>query len=225
MVFGDPGQGRPMSLIFRDRIDAGRQLAGLLGKWRSNPGLVVIALPRGGVPVAREVARALGAPLDIVCPRKIGAPHNPEFAVGAITESGEGLFDTQTIESLHISREYLQQAVEKEMREAEHRLALYRAGRGKRSLLNKIVLIVDDGLATGSTMKAAILSVQAEGPLKILVAVPVSPPDTAAEIEELVDEFYCLSRPPYFSAVGQFYSDFRATSDQEVIEIMKEEVL
>ena len=207
--------------MFQDRIHAGVELAKKLQQYRNNPEAVVVALPRGGVPVGYEVAERLGLPLDIVCPRKIGAPHNPEFAIGAITETGEGLLNEEIIERIGVSKEFLQEAIEKETQVAKRRLQEYRLGLGKRDFMGKIILLVDDGLATGSTMKAAIVSLRAEGAKKIIAAVPVSAPDTAEQIEELADELVCLSTPSFFQAVGQFYENFSQTSDEEVIALLK----
>ncbi|NGX41927.1 MAG: putative phosphoribosyl transferase [Chlamydiae bacterium] len=208
-------------MIFRDRIEAGEKLASELFKYKNKEDTVIIGLPRGGVPVAYEVAERLNLPMDIVCPRKIGAPMNKEFAIGAITETGEGIFDTNTIARLHIPKEYIDEEVKAEKVEAQHRLEAYREGRPPRNLKDKTVLIIDDGLATGSTMKAAIKSIKAEGAKKIVVAVPVSPPDTVAEVRDIVDEVVCLDAPIFFQAVGQFYEDFRPTEDEEVVELMK----
>lgn len=208
-------------MYFRDRIDAGEALAEALEEYRDVEDGVVIGLPRGGVPVAYEVAKALNLPLDIVCPRKIGAPMNAEYAIGAITETGEGEMNEEVIAQMGVSEEYIKSEIESEKAEANHRLLAYRAGMPPRDLKDKVVLIVDDGLATGSTMKAAIHSVRAEGARKIVMAVPVSPPDTLLKFENLVDDAICLEAPPFFRAVGQFYEIFGQTSDDEVIELMK----
>lgn len=208
-------------MYFRDRIHAGEQLATELIKYKDIEDGIVIGLPRGGVPVAFEVARTLHLPLDIVCPRKIGAPFNPEYAIGAITETGEGEFNQYAISSLDVSEEYIQEEVQKEKAQAQHRLELYRKGLPSRTLKNKVVFLVDDGIATGSTMRAAIRSVRGEGAQKIIMAVPVSPPDAFREISGMVDEAVCLETPSFFQAVGQFYEQFGQTADEEVIELMK----
>jgi len=208
--------------VFEDRTDAGKQLAQYLLHYKNDPHGIVIGLPRGGVVLAVEVAKKLELTLDVVCPRKIGAPMNPEFAIGAITETGEGIFDRQAINYLAVTEDYIEKTVEEEKQQAQHRLNLYRKGMGPRVLKDKVVIIVDDGLATGSTMKAAITSVKAEGAKKIVAAVPVSPVDTFEEIKEMVDEVVCMSTPPLFQAVGQFYLYFGQTSDNDVVEIMQE---
>jgi putative phosphoribosyl transferase len=207
-------------LMFKDRIDAGKQLGNTLLEFKNHPDTVVVALPRGGVPVGFQIAKRLNLPLDIVCPRKIGAPYNPEYAIGAITETGEGLLDEDVIRQLAVSDEYLNQTIKEEAAVARRRLDTYRKGLGARSFMGKVVIIVDDGIATGATIKAAIASIKKEGAKKIIVAVPVSPPETLREIEALADEAICLSTPPFFQAVGQFYENFSQTSDEEVIELL-----
>lgn len=207
--------------MFKDRTEAGNRLAEKLQEYKDKKNTLVIGLPRGGVPVAYQVSRQLGLSLDIVCPRKIGAPMHKEFAIGAITETGEGIFDANVISRLNIKQDYIQKEVEKEKWRAKNRLETYRQGKGKRNLKDKTIIIVDDGLATGSTMKAAIQSIKSEGADKVVVAVPVSPPDTLEEIEALVDHVVCLQTPLYFQAVGQFYTDFSPTEDEEVIALMR----
>lgn len=208
-------------MIFKDRKDAGKQLFPLLKNYQDDPDTIVIGLPRGGVVTAYEISHALHLPLDIVCPRKIGAPQNPELAIGAITETGEGNYNARLIEILGVSEGYLKRKVEEEKKIAQHRLNLYRSNRPPRNLKGKKVILVDDGLATGATMKAAIKTVQAEEAEKIIVAVPVSPIETLQEIEDEVDEVVCLSTPVSFAAVGQFYEEFWATTDEEVIKLLK----
>lgn len=205
---------------FRDRSHAGQELVPKLSQYRNDPNAIVIGLPRGGVVTAYEVAKGLQLPLDVVCPRKIGAPQNPELAIGAITETGEGIFDQSLITYLNVSEDYIEKEVEKEKMQAQRRLKLFRKSRPKICLEGKTVIIVDDGLATGATMKAAIKSVKSEGAEKIVVAVPVSPVDTYKEIQQEVDEIVAIGTPPYFSAVGQFYEDFASTEDEEVVALL-----
>jgi putative phosphoribosyl transferase len=207
-------------MIFRDRQDGGQQLAQALLKYRNFPDTVVLGLPRGGVVTAFEVAKALHLPLDITCPRKIGAPFNPEYAIGAITETGEGVFHDDLLARLGVSEQYIQQEVEKEKKQAQRRLSIFRKNRPKINLAGKTVIIVDDGLATGATMQAAIKSVKAEGAEKVVVAVPVAPSDTYEKIVNDVDEIIVLSTPSFFQAVGQFYQDFSQTEDEEVIKLL-----
>lgn len=209
-------------MIFADRREAGERLVPELDKYRNDPNAVVIGLPRGGVVTAFEVAKGLHLPLDVVCPRKVGAPFNPELAIGAITESGEGVFHHDLIARLGVSQRYIDQEVEKEKKVAQRRLALFRKNRPKINLQGKTVIIVDDGLATGATMLAAIKSVKKEKAEKIVVAVPVSPQDTYEKIQEEVDEIVVLGTPAYFAAVGQFYVNFAGTEDEEVVELLRQ---
>lgn len=206
--------------MFLDRQDAGTKLAYALKKYKDTE-TIVIGLPRGGVVLAAEVANILGLPLDIVCPRKIGAPQNHEFAIGAITESGEGYFNKESIEELGISPQYLTNEIEKEKKEAIRRLKIFRGNRPPLDLEGIQVIIVDDGLATGMTMKAAVATLKKMNPSKIIVAVPVAPTDTSIQIKKLVDDFVCLEIADNFYAVGQFYYDFPQTTDQQVIELLE----
>lgn len=207
-------------MYFLDRVDAGQKLAPSLETYRGNRDAIVLGLPRGGVVLAYEVAQNLSLPLDIVCPRKVGAPFNPELAIGATTETGDSYFDESIIRAYGISAEYIRKQTEAEKNESARRTKAYRPGRRPLSLEGKIAIIVDDGLATGATMKAAIKSVKSLHAKKIVIAVPVAPKSTVAEIEELADEVICLSTPIGFMAVGQFYEDFSATTDEEVIDLM-----
>lgn len=207
-------------MIFENRTQAGKALAARLTDYRNHKEAIVIGLPRGGVVLAYEVAKTLNLPLDIMSPRKIGAPHNPELAIGAITETGEGFFNQEILSYLQVSQDYIDLTVEREKKKAEQRLRLYRKNKPPRNLENKIVIIVDDGLATGATMRAAIKTTKAEGASKIIAAIPVSPADTYEKIKEEVDEVVCLSIPPFFEAVGQFYRSFDQTEDEEVIDLL-----
>ncbi len=208
-------------MLYKDRIDAGRQLSEALQEYVGAADTIIIALPRGGVVVGYETARALNLPLDIVCPRKIGAPYNEEFAIGAITETGEGIINQEYVRDLQVSEEYLKKTIEEETQKAKWRLDHYRKGRPPRNLKNKRVIIVDDGLATGSTMRAAIKTVRAEQAREIIMAIPVSPPDTLEKLKNEVDKAVCLAAPHSFFAVGQFYNLFDQTSDEEVISLLE----
>lgn len=190
-------------------------------KFKNQKNTLILGLPRGGVVIAAEVARALNLPLDVTCPRKIGAPHNPEYAIGAITETGQGIFDWEAINSLGVSQKYIDHEVEKQKQVAQNRLELFRKDLPPRNLTGKTVILVDDGLATGSTMKAAIESVMFEGAKAIVVAIPVAPLSTLQEMEPLVDQIICLSSPPLFHAIGQFYEEFPQVDDEEVVELLK----
>ncbi len=180
----------------------------------------MIGLLRGGVVTAFEIAQGLELPLDVVFPRKVGAPFNPELALGAVCESGQGVFNQDLISTANVSEKYLQQEIAKEVQIARERLETYRKFAQKMELKGKTVLIVDDGIATGATMKAAIQSVKKEGGKKIIVAVPVSPPDTIEEIKKQVDEVIFLHAPQWFQAVGQFYSEFLPIENEEVIDLL-----
>lgn len=206
--------------LFRDRADAGRRLAQKLHSYLDQPNTLVIALPRGGVVVGYEIASLLHLPLDIVCPRKIGAPFNEELAIGAITETGEGILSEDLIRELHVSEEYIKHAMQKEQQQAQWRLEHYRKGRPPREIKGKCVILVDDGLATGATMRAAIKTIRAEQAQEIVMAVPVAPSDTLHKLEKEVDKALCLASPSPFYAVGQFYELFEQTTDEEVISLL-----
>jgi putative phosphoribosyl transferase len=205
---------------FVDRVDAGRRLASAL-KDLANKDTAVLAIPRGGVVVGYEVAKALDLPLDIIIPRKIGAPGNPELAIGAMTEDGTVLLDEQIVESLRVSEEYIRQESEAQKREIRRRLTLYRGAVSYPILENRSVIIVDDGIATGSTMKAALASVRNRGAKSVIVAIPVGPPSTIRELEEKADKVVCLRTPEPFYAIGQFYENFAQTPDEQVTRLLK----
>lgn len=206
---------------FEDRVDAAKQLIPKLEKFSSQEDTIVLALPRGGVILGFEIAKALNLPLDIVVSRKIGAPGQEEFAIGAITEDGHRFFDEGIIHRYGISEEYLETAIKKEMKEAKRRLKVYRGDRDERNLKGKTCILVDDGIATGHTMQAAIDTVRRGGASKIIVAVPVSAMDSWHRIKHEVDEAICIDTPLSFMAVGQFYSYFPQNADREVIELME----
>jgi putative phosphoribosyl transferase len=206
--------------IFQDRRDAGRQLARAL-ETRGYRGPVVFGLPRGGVPVAFEVARRLEAPLDVFVVRKLGAPFQPELAMGAIASGGTLVRNEEVLRMLGDSEEALSRVERKERTELERRERLYRGDRPAVSVRGREVLVVDDGLATGSTMKAAVLALRQAGAARVVVAVPVGPPDTCRELGELADEVVCLQRPSRFMAVGQWYEEFGQTTDAEVQQLLE----
>jgi len=211
-----------MEIMFKDRKEAGQKLANKLERYRDKKDTIVLGLPRGGVITAYEVAKSLNLPLDLIVPRKIGAPDNPEFAIGAIAEDGEGIFDQSTIADYGISKEYVNTEVEKEKKEAQRRLKLYRGDRPMLNLKGKTAILIDDGVATGATMRAAIKSAETKGVKDIIVATPVIARDTLKKIETEVDEVIYLDAPTFFGAVGAFYQSFAQTEDKEVIELMKE---
>ncbi len=214
-------------MIYKDRTEAGSLLVDeILTKYYGsleNP--VVLAIPRGGVVVAEPIAETLKAPLEIIIPRKIGAPFNEEFAIGAITEDGDILLNedlTQNdMDRLGITDEYIYKEAKEELKKIEERKKKFIGDRQRIPLNDKNVIIVDDGVATGLTMKAAILSVRKEAPNSIILAVPVIPFDRVDEFQNLVDDLIALQTPKNFYAVGQFYEDFHQISDEEVIQILK----
>ena len=205
---------------FVDRVDAGRRLASAL-KDLVDKDAVVLAIPRGGVVVGYEVAKALDLPLDIIIPRKIGAPSNPELAIGAMTEDGTMLLDELIVEHLRVSEEYIQLESETQKREIQRRLTLYRGAVPYPILENRSVIIVDDGIATGSTMKAALASVRNREARSVTIAIPVGPPSTIRELEEKADIVVCLRTPEPFYAIGQFYANFAQTLDEQVTRLLK----
>ncbi|MBI2552594.1 phosphoribosyl transferase [Candidatus Uhrbacteria bacterium] len=204
--------------MFKDRKEAGEKLAQALVKYKNAPETIVLALPRGGVVVGFEVARALRLPLDIVVPRKIGAPGNPEYAIGAITETGDAMMNDEEVRQ--VDKEWLKQEMEKEKKEAERRLTAYRAGSPPR-IEGKTVIIVDDGMATGYTMRAAVASVRARKAAKIIVAIPHGAGDSIEQIRREVDEVAALEIPAVYFAVGAHYEEFPQISDAEVISLLR----
>ena len=207
-------------MLFRDRADAGRQLLSKLGAYRSLPELLVLGLPRGGIPVAHEVARGLGAPLDVFVVRKLGVPGQEELAMGAIATGGVRVVNRDVVDALHIPPEVLDRAAAAELRELERREQSYRGGRPEPRVTGRTVILVDDGLATGSTMRAAVAALRQQGPARIVVAVPVAAPSSCAELGREVEEVVCFATPEPFMAVGRFYDDFSQTTDEEVRELL-----
>jgi putative phosphoribosyl transferase len=206
--------------LFADRVDAGRRLASAL-KALVGKDAIVLAIPRGGVVVGYEVASALDLPLDVIIPRKIGAPGNPELAIGAMTEDGTVLLDERLVMHLQVSEDYIQKESETQKLEIQRRLKLYRGDIPYPSLENRDVILVDDGIATGSTMKAALASVRNRRAKTVLIAIPVGPPSTIRELEREADHVVCLHAPESFYAIGQFYQNFTQTQDEEVARLLK----
>jgi len=207
-------------MIFRDRAAAGRYLAEKLAAYKDS-GALVLALPRGGVPVALEVARALGAALDVFVVRKLGVPGHEELAMGAIASGGLRVLNEETIAQLHIDSETVHAVTAAELAELRRREALYRDGRPAPDVHGKTVMVIDDGLATGASMYAAILALRTAKPQKIVVAVPVAPAETCASLAREVDEIVCAATPEPFRGVGAWYDDFRQISDEEVREMLR----
>ena len=214
------GLARNATGTFSDRREAGRVLADALSTYRGTPNLLVLGLPRGGVPVAWEVASALRAPLDVFVVRKLGAPRWEELAVGALASGGLVVLNDDVVHSLRITDEHLAQVIEKESAELARREAAYRGGREPVQPAGKTIILVDDGIATGASMLAAARAIRAAGPAKIVIAVPVAPPAPYQQLAEAVDDVVCVEVPASFLAVGEYYRDFSQTSDDEVRELL-----
>ncbi|MCL6638565.1 MAG: phosphoribosyltransferase [Firmicutes bacterium] len=206
--------------MFKDRSEAGKKLAGVLSRWSFAKG-IVMAIPRGGVVVGAEVANTLDIDLDLIIPRKIGAPHNPEVAVGAVTQDGTAIFDDVLLARLGLERKDLAETVACEIKEIKRRMKAYRKSADFPDLGGKPVIVVDDGVATGCTMLAALRSVRKYNPLAVTLAVPVAPRETLTVLRREADRTVCLHSPEVFYAVGQFYADFEQTGDEEVVRLLK----
>ena len=207
-------------MIYRDRIEAGKRLASRLTDYADRPDVLVLALPRGGVPVAFEVARELHAPLDIFLVRKLGLPGHEELAMGAIATGGVRVLNEDVVGHLRIPGEVIDAVAADELRELERRERAYRGDRPAPDVRGKTVILVDDGLATGSTMRAAAAALRRQQPARIVVAVPVSAPQTCDEYRMGVDEIICAVTPEPFQAVGLWYKDFSQTTDEEVRDLL-----
>jgi putative phosphoribosyl transferase len=207
--------------MFQDRSDAGRQLARRLERLRGQP-LVVLALPRGGVPVAFEIASALRAPLDLLLVRKLGSPENPELAIGAIVDGAEPQIvrNDDLMRALGVSEAQLQLRAKHELAELERRRTLYLSGRAPVAVLGKTVIVVDDGIATGATMRAALQGLRRRAPARVVLAVPVASPEAIALLRGEADEVECVWEPLDLGAVGAAYRNFRQVSDDEVIDLL-----
>jgi putative phosphoribosyl transferase len=205
---------------FRDRSEAGRLLAEKLSTYRNDPNVIVLALPRGGVPVGYEVARALGAPFDIFLVRKLGVPGYEELAMGAVASGGVRVLNDNVVQTLRIP-EYVIDAVAKwELQELARRERVYRGDRPEPDVKGRTVILVDDGLATGSTMLAAIQALRQQQPARIVIAVPTAPPETCEEMRAQADDVVCAITPEPFYSVGLWYDDFSQTTDEEVRELL-----
>ena len=207
-------------MLFRDRADAGRHLLSRLGAYQGRPDVVVLGLPRGGIPVGYEVARGLGAPLDVFVVRKLGVPGQEELAMGAIATGGVRVVNRDVVDALHIAPDVLDRSAEAERRELERRERSYRGDRPEPKVEGRTVILVDDGLATGSTMRAAVQALRQQRPARIVVAVPVAAFATCEELRREVEEVVCFATPEPFMAVGRFYDDFSQTTDEEVHDLL-----
>jgi len=206
-------------LLFNDRRDAGRRIVRRLSP-ADLPGPVVLGIPRGGVVVAYEVSLGLNAPLDVIIPRKVGAPGNPELAIGAVAPDGTVVLDQALVKMLGVDRDYLDAETQSQRVEIERRTSIYRRGRPAVDLVGASVILVDDGIATGATVLAALRGLRSQEPARVVLAVPVAPPDTLQGLAAEADSIVVLATPEPFYAVGQFYRHFEQTSDEEVIELI-----
>jgi putative phosphoribosyl transferase len=209
-------------MLFEDRFEAGQVLAKKLRHYRDQPDVIVLALPRGGVPVAFEVARALGAPLDVFLVRKLGLPGQPELAMGAIAAGGVQVLHHDLVDQLQVAPEVIESVAEVEREELRRQQSVFRQHRAPPDVTGRTVILVDDGLATGSTMRAAVAALKAQRPKRIVMAVPVGSDDTCEEFRHEVDEAICAAQPRDFRAVGVWYRDFSPTSDREVQSLLAE---
>jgi len=209
-------------IVFDDRVDAGRKLAARLLKYKDqNP--VVLGVPRGGIPVAFEVARALNAPLDVIIVRKLGAPGQSELGIGAVVDGDhpETILNREVVSALRVSRDYLEREIHNQLKEIHRRNQVYRGARARIKLKDRTVIVVDDGIATGGSIRAALRGVRQQAPKKVILAVPVGPADTIESLRDDVDEVVCLCTPPMFFGVGEFYRDFHQLTDAEVIRLLE----
>lgn len=205
-----------MVALFRNRIQAGQTLAGQLARYAGRPDVLVLGLPRGGLPVAYKVALALKAPLDVFVVRKLGVPGHEELAMGAIATGDTRVLNAEVVQRLEISAQAIDKVTAREQRELKRREAAYRGGRPPPSVAGRTVILVDDGLATGSTMRAAVASVRQQGPARIVVAVPVASSIAFDDLRREADEVVCTATPEPFYAVGLWYADFSQTTDDEI---------
>lgn len=206
---------------FHDRQDAGIQLANALLEYQHDPDAIVLAIPRGGVPVAYEIAQKLQLPLDIFIVRKLGVPSQKELAMGALASGDVIFFNDDVLSGLHLSQKEIDRVIEAEKTELKRRELKYRQNHPFSDIKNKKIILVDDGIATGASIHAAIIALKKLNPKKIIIAVPVAPNETIHELSLLVDAILCLYPAPVFSGVGEFYDDFSQTSDAEVIYYLK----
>ena len=205
---------------FRDRRHAGQALAVALSRHAGSDDVVVLALPRGGVPVAFEVARSLRAPLDVFLVRKLGVPGHEELAMGAIASGGVRVMNDEIVRALRLDRSHIESVARSEERELARRETAYREGRGDVDVAGRIVIIIDDGLATGATMRAAVKALRMRDPARIVVAVPVGAEETCRALRKEADEVVCLHTPEPFGGVGAWYDDFSQTEDEEVRQLL-----
>ena len=206
--------------MFRNRSEAGSRLAARLDRYKDRDDVIVLALPRGGVVTGYEIARVIGAPLDVLIVRKIGFPYQPELAAGAVAETGSVVLNRDIMAMGGLTEEALKPEIDRQKGEIARRIILYRGGRPLTDLTDKTVVLVDDGVATGATIKAAIAALKQENIAKLVLALPVGPPETVEVLRTMVDEFICLETPLYFMAVGAHYGDFTQVTDEDVVKLL-----
>ncbi len=210
-----------MAMQFRDRTEAGRLLARELTPYANHPDVLVLGLPRGGVVVAFEVARALHAPLDVLLVHKLGVPGREELAMGALTSGGIRVLNQQVIQELGIPQQIVEEVTARRRQELAQRERLYRGNRPAMNVRGRIIILVDDGIATGATIRAGAAALRQEQPAKIIIAVPVAPPSVYEELHAIADELVCLMTPEFFLGVGRWYEDFSPTTDEEVCTLLE----
>lgn len=215
MLFGEDAP------LFTDRREAGQLLAERLKELHLDKDVLVLALPRGGVPVGYEVARALKVPLDVFITRKIGAPGNPEFAIGAVASDGTRILDEVIIQQFDIPDSYVVAETERQLTEIERRMAVYRGDRPPPQIEGRTVILVDDGVATGSTVRASLQALRKHKPARLILAVPVGPPQTIEALRSLADDVVVLATPEPFWAVGRFYQSFEQMTDEQVVQLLQ----
>ncbi len=206
--------------FFNDRTDAGRRLAKRLSEYANRDDVLILALPRGGVPVAFEVAKELNVKMDVFIVRKLGVPGNEELAMGAIASDNIRVLNEDVVRSFQIPQRVIDEASAKELKELERRERIYRGNRPKPNISGLTVILIDDGLATGATMRAAAAAVKTKNPAKVVIAVPVAAPDTCSDFRDEVDEIVCVATPEPFYGVGAWYEDFSQTTDKEVCDLL-----
>jgi len=206
---------------FRDRREAGKALAKELAFLKGRPDVVILAIPRGGVVIGYQVAQELGLPLDVYITRKIGAPYNPELALGAVASDGSVVLDDDLVQRLGVSSDFIDREIEQQQKEIQRRLGKYRGAREPTDLAGKTVVLVDDGVATGATTLVTIRALKKQPLARLILAIPVGPPDTIARLSTEADQVVCLSTPEPFWAVGAFYLVFDQTSDEEVTQLLR----
>ena len=206
--------------MFRNRSEAGSRLAARLDRYKDRDDVIVLALPRGGVVTGYEIARVIGAPLDVLIVRKIGFPYQPELAAGAVAETGSVVLNRDIMAMGGLTEEALKPEIDRQKGEIARRIILYRGARPLTDLTDKTVVLVDDGVATGATIKAAIAALKQENIAKLVLALPVGPPETVEVLRTMVDEFICLETPLYFMAVGAHYGDFTQVTDEDVVKLL-----